>query len=140
MWYRIDEERVTHEQIDGEVVALNLQTGSYFSLTGTSAFLWSRLERAARIEDLLRDLSARYLDCPADARGDVGRFLEQLAEAGLLGQADGGDDEAPPNADEPTTGYAPPAFEGFDDLRDLLLVDPIHEAGPDGWPSAEAAA
>ena len=30
--------------------------------------------------------------------------------------------------------FVQPRIERFDDLRDLLLMDPIHDVGEDGWP------
>jgi hypothetical protein len=30
--------------------------------------------------------------------------------------------------------FAAPSLQAFKDLEGLLLLDPIHEAGEDGWP------
>jgi hypothetical protein len=31
--------------------------------------------------------------------------------------------------------YKPPAIERFDDLEELLVLDPIHEVDEAGWPA-----
>jgi hypothetical protein len=32
--------------------------------------------------------------------------------------------------------WSAPTLEVFTDMQDLLLFDPIHEVGPEGWPYA----
>jgi hypothetical protein len=44
----------------------------------------------------------------------------------------------PPSA--PKERFEEPALEGFTDLEDLLLLDPVHEVEPSrGWPYAATA-
>jgi hypothetical protein len=77
---------------------------------------------------------------------DVRSFADQLVAEGLL--ADAPADELPagdvPAGGVPPTDlgesslplvYTPPAIERFDDLADLLLLDPIHEVTEPGWPA-----
>ena len=42
----------------------------------------------------------------------------------------------PPNAVRKP--YTAPAVQKYDDLEDLLLLDPIHEVDEAGWPVARA--
>ena len=33
--------------------------------------------------------------------------------------------------------FVAPEFQRFDNLRELLLMDPVHDAGEEGWPLRE---
>ena len=33
--------------------------------------------------------------------------------------------------------FVAPEFQRFDNLRELLLMDPVHDAGEQGWPLRE---
>lgn len=41
---RINDRRVTHELIEGKVIAINLETGCYYSLAGVAADCWRLLD------------------------------------------------------------------------------------------------
>jgi hypothetical protein len=79
---------------------------------------------------------AHFPDQPS-ADSDIDAFLELLVTAGLLVPAQ---ESAPLNStvlDWPGR-YSPPALPWFDDLADMMAMDPVHDVGPAGWPSAPA--
>jgi len=60
--------------------------------------------------------------------------VDQLVKEGLL--AEGGDTDAGSlEPVQPPLEYAPPSLDKYDDLKDLLLLDPIHEVAETGWPT-----
>jgi hypothetical protein len=137
--FRIRENGVTHENIDGEVIAVDLTTGCYFSLTGVAAEVWTMLSTPAPVDGIAAALRARYPDCPADAERHVAAFLADLERRGLVSRtAETAISPRPAPAAEatPPGPYAPPGIEAFEDLKDLLELDPIHDVGEDGWPNA----
>jgi pyrroloquinoline quinone biosynthesis protein D len=70
--------------IDEEVVVMSLESGDFFSLTGTAQAIWMLIDGSRTREMLLADLAAKF-DCdPADITSDVNAFLAQLSAAGLL--------------------------------------------------------
>ncbi len=82
-------------------------------------------------------------------RDDVTAFLAALVEQGLGAETDepassngsgngsgNGDGAAAVTADGVTRAYTVPALTRYDDLDDLLLLDPIHEVDDAGWPIA----
>jgi hypothetical protein len=73
----------------------------------------------------------------ADAIGaaEIARFIAELLSEGLLAESAR---PAKPNP-MPVAAFAVPSMQKFDDLQGLLLVDPIHEASPAGWPFVQAA-
>ncbi len=128
---------VTHERLDDEVIAINLETGAYFALAGVAADGWTLFAGGADLDGAVDAIVARYSADRDTVQGDLAKLVSQLEEAGLMAQDDSAG--APPEplpAPVATTAlvYSSPAFERYDDLEDLLLLDPIHEVDDEGWP------
>ena len=125
--YRISEAQISHNRFDDEIIAVNLATGSYFSFHHTAAELWSLLERGPATAE---SLGAAFTDAPANAKGEIGEFLARLHSDGLLENT----------AEEPARlvsalAYSTPVVEEFDELRELLLADIVHDTDESGWPN-----
>jgi hypothetical protein len=140
--------QVLHESIDGEVIAIDLATGTYYSLRGSAADIWQLLldTGGATPGELVRELEARYDDGISDHESSVTRFLAQLEQEGLL-TAD--EPQAERSAAVPIAerngilrrSFEPPQLEKYTDMQDLVLLDPVHEVDQSGWPrAAETAA
>lgn len=70
--------------IDDEVVVMNLESGDFFSLTGTAAAIWALIDGTRDRAELIADLAAQFACDAADITADVEGFLAELAAAGLL--------------------------------------------------------
>jgi Coenzyme PQQ synthesis protein D (PqqD) len=125
---RINTPAVNHQSIDGEVVAINLATGAYYSLRNLAAAIWERVEAGLLPEAILAEAVTVYGE---EARPAVENFLRQLVDEGLL--VDGSHAASIEPAPLPAT-FRPPLFEKFTDMQELLLLDPIHEVDEIGWP------
>lgn len=123
---------VVDEEMDGELLAIDDTTGTYFAVRGTGLWLWEVLRSGVDVATLTASLE------PAVA-ADIDAFVSRLDAAGVLVDAptdrvvDATDALAPP------VPWSPPGFEVHDDLQDLLLLDPIHEVGTSGWPNMGTA-
>lgn len=135
--YHIDSENVMHETIDGEVVIVNLETGTYYAFDGTGEFIWNRLcSGGASLADIIGDVRGRYTGDDGDIVEGVTRFFQALQKEKLLVAGEGGDATADPAAPAPDmTGFSRPQLNIYTDMEALLLADPIHEVEPDGWPN-----
>lgn len=124
--YKISETQISHNRFDDETIAVNLTTGSYFSFHNTAAELWSLLERgpASAIS-----LAAAFADAPVCASGEIGIFLERLRGEGLLTKC-----LEEPVQSTSAQAYSTPVVEEFDELRELLLADIVHDTDEAGWP------
>jgi hypothetical protein len=117
--------QVVHETIDGETVVIDLESGTYFSLEGSAALAW---ERFAAGDDVIA--AANHVDPidPAAAARGLIDLCDVLHEMGLFTERPPVDSSAGPRL---TT---PPVLR-YDDMREHLLVDPIHEVERgEGWP------
>ena len=143
--YGVKAPRVVYEVFDEEVVVLDLESGSYYSLRASAAWIFqaaaggaSRTEIAATF---VRGDDDRGHADRADMPATVGAFLDSLVSEGLLvpQPANGG---PPARLDPPGDAgpFTPPQFEKFTDMQDLLLLDPIHDVDETGWPRAATKA
>jgi hypothetical protein len=131
--YRVRHEDVSAERIDGDVIAVNLVTGAYFSLSGSAADVWSVSTSGAPSGSWLGALDTAY-GCDI-SRNDIDAVIASCLEHGLIESVDP-DPTAVPHlpADLDRSAWLTPVLEVFTDLQDLILVDPIHDADDLGWP------
>jgi hypothetical protein len=128
--------QVLRELIDDEVVIINMQSGSYYSLTDTGAVIWEMLEQSCGRSDMLNRLVAQY-DADTDTIAQsLEQLLEQLQNENLILVT-----EATEMSNKTTErpdhrqSFVPPLLNKYDDMQELLLVDPIHDVDPSGWPN-----
>jgi len=142
MPYRVNAPEAIHQTIEGEVILINLSTGNYYSLRDTAAEVWAMLEAGMEPDEAAGRLAARYGASEEETGSHVRDLVEHLREEGLLAEADPAADASPPPAgeDPPAAEYTPPAVEKFEDMQDLILLDPVHEVDArEGWPHVPGA-
>jgi hypothetical protein len=126
-----------HETIEGEVIVIALDTGTYYSLRESGADVWEGIGQGGSEAEIAEALSRRY-EGPADEmRSAVRELLGQLEEEGLIEEVDGAAAAGSVGPAETPDGRRPfstPVFEKHTDMQDLILLDPVHEVDPRGWP------
>jgi hypothetical protein len=70
--------------IDDEIVVMSLESGDFFSLTGTGRDIWLLIDGKLDRKQLLVRLTEDYALSPEMIACDVDAFLDQLFAAGLL--------------------------------------------------------
>ncbi len=138
--FRIDAENVVHETVDGEVIAIDLGNGNYYSLAGSAPAIWDLLAGGATEAEICDALAARF-DADAETiRNEVSTLLGKLGESGLVvSSEDGGAAPAPAaGGDGAKLPFEPPRLERYTDMKDYFLLDPIHEVDTAGWPRPAA--
>lgn len=133
----VDAPSAVSEVIDGELVVMNLATGNYFSGAGVGATLWSCFERALSEEAALAEVMAIYQVERDRLQADIVEFTRTLQGHGLLRRG--------PATQTTTTvaaahrqPYDSPTLTLYTDMRDLLMLDPIHDVSEEGWPTRPA--
>ena len=129
MVYRIRTPRVVHETVDDEVIAIDFETGTYYSMTGSGALVWACLERGASARAIVAALAASFDGDRHYMQSSVDRFIQELQQAALVVEDEGGDDTADPSRPDVSAKrpFSPPLLSRFTDMQQLLLLDPIHE-------------
>jgi coenzyme PQQ synthesis protein D (PqqD) len=136
--FRIGPE-IVHETVDGEVIAIDLADGSYYSLAGSGPAIWELLAQGASEAEIGTALAARFEAEEVEISAAVSALLAQLQENGLIvseaGIAAGPSVVA--GADEKSQ-FEAPRLERYNDMKDYFLLDPIHEVDTAGWPRPAA--
>lgn len=126
---------VVHDTLDGEVLAIRNDTGTYFSMVGPAADVWACILAGLDAVATGAVLVSRYEVGPDAASAAVSAFVAELLEQQLVVDAAAAVVAgAAPRPLEPLLPWEPPALEVYTDMQDLLLFDPIHEVRPEGWP------
>jgi hypothetical protein len=120
---------VIFENFGDEMVIANLESGYFYSIEGSGADIWTALVAGCTGRQF-----AAASKAGESGGAEIERFIAGLIEEGLLVET-----ARPAMPDLPAVAlFSTPAMQKFDDLQGLLLVDPIHEASPAGWPFVPA--
>jgi Coenzyme PQQ synthesis protein D (PqqD) len=135
---RINTENVVHETVDGELIAIDLSGGSYYSLSGSGPAIWSLLLGGASEAEICEALALTHDGDVETIRNEVASLLEQLLENGLAVPGDGAGEAPALDAPAAKATFEPPKLERYTDMKDYFLLDPIHEVDTAGWPRPAA--
>lgn len=70
--------------VDGEVVILSVESGSYFGLDEIGSEIWRQLETPTRVDLLCDSLATKYAADRLTIEHDVIALLESLVAEGLV--------------------------------------------------------
>jgi hypothetical protein len=70
--------------VNDELMMLNVEQGSYYSLDPIAAEIWMLLEQPARVNDLVNQLQKKYNVSPEQCQADVLAFLGELHGHGMI--------------------------------------------------------
>ena len=139
--YRIDTPRVVHEAIKDEVIMIDFESGNYYSLEGSGSLIWDLIVQGASRTTILAHVRAHYDIDGADLEASVDAFLNDLLGENLIFAVDAA---LPASTVEGWNGagqsqgrlsWQQPVLQRYTDMRELLLLDPIHEVDETGWPN-----
>ena len=154
----IDHAAVASDIIDGEAIILHHTSGDYFSADGTGALIWKWLGEAKSREEMLQALEMSFPGADGEIGPAMDAFLADLLEHELIAEVEPDGEltngAAAPVRPEPRVSdsaltlhvakfagrFNPPMLHVYSDMRDVLLVDPIHEVEEAaGWPVPKRA-
>ena len=76
--FRVNHPQVVCETIDGEVVIVNLETGSYYSLLNTGAAVWNGIERLLDSNTLIEEIAQSHQGGTEEISTAIYEFLDNL--------------------------------------------------------------
>ena len=71
-------------EMDGDIVMMSVETGSYFGLTGIAPQIWEALETPLTFEDLLGKMFSLYEVEDEVLRADLTTFVADMQKNGLI--------------------------------------------------------
>ena len=142
--FGVNRSAVVSEIIDGEAIMMHQETGDYFSADGTGCQIWQWIGEGRSRDEMLGLLVQRFAREAGEVEGALDSFLADLINHRLVQEL--GADAAPaprpaaPLAGEAAGEYGVPVLNVYTDMRDLLLLDPIHDVEEEaGWPMPKRA-
>ena len=136
--FQIDRSAVASEVIEGEAIILHHGSGDYFSTDGIGAVIWQWLGESKSPDQMARLLKNSFPRASADIAAAVDAFLADLLKHELIREVAGDSPMQPAPAQQiPILGddFTPPILHVYSDMREVLLLDPIHEVEEvAGWP------
>lgn len=128
--YKLNEQEIFYDVAEGQAIIINLLNGCYYSLNMLSSKVFEDIiagYSAADIENALKEISERDFNISA--------FVEKLVSENIILESDEENSgELKYNKEIFADGYNLELTK-FDDMQDLLLSDPVHDADPNvGWP------
>jgi hypothetical protein len=126
-----DTGRFPNDTIDGETVLIDAEKGHLFLFTGIGPQIWQRLGSGMTPDTLVDEVASRYGE---SAAAPTRTFLEALEGAEML-RSDAPSDQSPAPAVSWPSAFVVPALEQYDQIADIISMDPIHEVDSSkGWP------
>ncbi|WP_234569213.1 PqqD family peptide modification chaperone [Rhodohalobacter sp. 614A] len=140
-YLRVNEPHVVHETIEGEAILLNLSTGNYYSIEWPGTVIWDLICESGDVDGI----NQAFQKADKTKRNEIEKafdgFLKTLVEEELL-VVDEKSSPVPFEVDKQTAEEFKKAVEKLDklslnkysDMKDMLLLDPIHDVDEKGWP------
>jgi len=139
--FRVNSPAVVAEIIDGEAVIMNLKSGNYFSTESIGSVVWQWIEDGLTYGQMLDCLNTRFTADPEQVDKALAPFLSDLMTHELVREEaveEGAVAAAPsPGSLDKLPGFSAPVLNVYADMKDLLLIDPIHDVSEVGWPTAK---
>ena len=137
-YFECNEPSVIFERFADETILINLDVGHYYSMDPAGAVIWDLLHRAFPVDRIAAVLSTRYAAGGDDVGEAVRAFVARLHEEGLIRPRR----EIPPSVISdvdvsiaPGETFRPPVLSKYDDMEQMLLLDPVHDVAETGWPA-----
>ena len=126
--FEIPHEGIAARVLDDEAVIINLESGTYYTLTGVGAAVWELLSGGRSVDEATDHLVAQYDVQRTQLRSDLDRLVDDLLQEELLAPAS--DRAAAPSLSAPEGDpgeqlpYQAPTLVAYRDMAELLAIDP----------------
>jgi hypothetical protein len=118
------DEEIAADVLDGEVIIINLATGSYYAMNNVGALVWRSIEQHCSLDEIAARVADGYDVSCERAGADLLALAERLIAEGVVGISDAtvATGSGAPAAQR--LPYEPPDLGAYSDMRDLLAMDP----------------
>ncbi|MBI1293544.1 PqqD family peptide modification chaperone [bacterium] len=134
MNYIINAPRIVHETIDDETIVIDFDSGTYYSAREVANRIWLWISAGFSVIQITDGIAREYGLAPEQIADVVAEFIASLIDHELILES-----AEPPSTriaplPQSSAPFSPPVLEKYSDMQELLLLDPIHEVGEQGWP------
>ncbi len=136
--YRINKPAVVAEVINDELVAIQLEDGYYYNSNSVGSQIWNLIESGEDSAAIAAALVGAYAIPRAQADAQVKEFIDILLSEKLIAEEAALSRPAVSSTKlEASHPYEAPLLTKHEDMKELLLLDPIHDIGENAWPLQE---
>lgn len=129
-----------HEYIDDEAIIIDLGKGCYYTTNTSATFIWLLIGSRPSWGAIIETVAKACNESPENIIEAINSFLQDLLAHQLINTTDANETlPAESNSLPSLTHFITPSLKIYDDMKELLLIDPIHEVDNNGWPQREKA-
>jgi hypothetical protein len=134
--YKIAGEHVVSRTFEDELTLINLATGDYFAAGGVVLDLWRLLETPVSVRHLIEQVCSCYQVDPTVASMECRRLVDLFLCHALIVEVPSVEETDAIERDDARARLAWPGgwLEAYNDMKELLLLDPVHDVGEGAWP------
>jgi len=132
--YKLANKNIIFEAFDGEIVLTNFVTGIYYGFNTTASLIWTMILHGKTGHEIISSLEQAFPNNKAQLQIDLNSFINSLLTEEIIKESV---DVLKNNEkiDITASSYVAPNFDRFDDMKEMLMTDVIHEVENDGWPN-----
>lgn len=134
--YQLDSTNVATEIFDNEAVIINIPEGKYYSVRGNTGIrILEILQEPSSVENIIAAINNEFESAnEVDLMSDIESFINHLESENIVmvGTEVIITEMIAGNFKQP---YEKPELEVFDDMQELIMLDPVHDVESfKGWP------
>lgn len=142
-YFQINTAKIAQEIIDDEVIIINLDEGSYYSLLNTGVEIWQSIEKGFSGDEIIQDMIDRYDGNTEEITQGIEALMDELiAEEIIISGANLSSEKKQFSSEninskieQKKIKFEVPKLQKYTDMQDLLTLDPIHDVDETGWPN-----
>jgi hypothetical protein len=134
-------DHIVARRFEDEITLINLDTGDYFAAGGFAVDLFESLSGPVGVDGLMAMAHDRFAGDTALMDADIQRICAQFVAAGLIvdDATVAGRSVTAVTMAEDKPAWPGAWLEAYGDMKEMLLLDPIHDVGDGEWPPAPTA-
>jgi hypothetical protein len=128
---------VIFERFADETILINLDAGHYYSMDPIGAVIWELLNRGLSVYRIVELVSAHYAAGTEDVGAGIRAYITRMREEKLIRPRREALVTAAADAEMSVpagTAFTRPVLAKYDDMEEMLLLDPVHDVTEAGWP------
>ncbi len=132
MHYKFQNSTFDLEDFSHEIVIINTETGSYYTISGSAVSVIRWFFSPISDQQVVQLIENTFPNEVSEAT----TFVDWLKEQGLIYAVETSEDEKEGQnlANNNTIVFNQWVYSRFDDMSDLIRLDPIHDVSEKGWP------
>jgi hypothetical protein len=141
--FRINTPHIVHDTLEGETILINLKNGNYYSFDKTGAVIWEIIDKKGDLNKFVEIITGVFKETKDKTESCVDGFISNLLMENLLVQETENinspslinSEEMEKLVRERIPGIEVPVVNKYSDMKDILMLDPIHDIDEKGWPT-----